>query len=684
MSERTRARLPDGWPIAAATAAWTGAVAPTLRPLVLAAVMVLVMVMVMVLVAVVAVLVPGVSTRTSGVAVEFGAPLAACVLLLLATNTLAGRSLDGLDPPPDGPFDGVIELVTDPEQTPAGAHRFEVRTEHGRLLADARSPTAMALLDRLLAGDRARVRGATGSFSRPTSWTRSRHLAGTLRVESVLAIGGGGIHHDAANSFRRVLDRGAGSLPDRHRSLLAGLVLGDDRAQPPELTADFRAAGLTHLLAVSGQNVLFVLVVAGPLLRRLRLWPRFVSAVAVVSAFALLTRFEPSVVRAAFVAGVALFAKTTGRGSGGVRHLALAVCLLLLIDPLLVHSLGFRLSVAASIGVLTLAPPIVARLPGPRWFREGLGVTTGAQLAVAPVLVPVLGPMPLSALPANVAAGPIAGVLMVWGLTAGTVAGVAGGPVAWVLHLPTGVALTALERVAMMGAALPAGSVDLRHIGAVAGAALLARSDRTWARPVVVVVLAVAVLAPVLTAPVQGARPAGRGATVWVDGRLAVVDVTAGARAVDVLEELRAARVAAIGLVVVRSARPEMEQLVHALRSRFGVGAVIGPPGLPLDDMVVPPAGFRSRVGRLRVVVDRSGPPLRARVGWAHESERAVGTAPALGSTGAPTTRLRCARSASVRRRPYRDPRVGRDRCRRRSPRRRRRRRRLHPRRPAV
>ena len=67
---------------------------------------------------------------------------------------------------------------------------------------------------------------------------------------------------------------GAAPLDPRARSLFTGLVIGDDREQPADLADAFRGAGLTHLLAVSGQNVAFALALAGPLLRRLRLWPR--------------------------------------------------------------------------------------------------------------------------------------------------------------------------------------------------------------------------------------------------------------------------------------------------------------------------------------------------------------------------------------------------------------------------
>ncbi len=565
-------------------------------------------------------------------------PVTWCLLLLVVTDVLAVRALDGLAPPPDGEFDGVVTLVTDPEPTTAGRLRFEVTTTYGRLLAEVGSPRAMASSAPLLAGDRVHVEGATGALRRSTDWTRSRHLAGTLRVDSVLGSAPGGAHHTAANAFRRTLDRGAASLTPTQRSLLAGLVLGDDRAQPPQLTADFRAAGLTHLLAVSGQNVAFVLVVVSPLLRMLRLWPRFLVAAVVISSFALVTRFEPSVLRAAFVAVVALYAHTTGRPSGGVRHLALAVCMLLVVDPLLVESLGFRLSVAASIGVLVIAPRLAAWLRGPRWYREGLAVTVGAQCAVAPVLIPTLGPMPLAALPANLAAGPLAGALMVWGLTAGTLAGMIGGRPAWLLHRPSALALDVLELVAGAGASLPTGTVDLRHLTLLAvGVGIVGRAPPS-VRVVGFALAAVVMIAPILSPEASGSRPAGWAATVWADGHVAVVDLDVGADPVVVMETLRDAHVRAVALVVVRSSRPTMLPVLDTIASRFPVGAVIGPAGLGHPDLVVVPDGFRARVRRFEIVVDQAGPPMRVRIGWSDGGEVAS-QLPAVGSPSAPGVR---------------------------------------------
>ena len=162
-----------------------------------------------------------------------------------------------------------------------------------------------------------------------------------------------------------------------------------------------------------------MLALCAPLLRRLGLFGRLVGGVAVLVLFGTMTRWEPSVLRAIAMASIALVAGYLGRPTDGLRVLALAATALLVADPFLLHSVGFLLSCGASLGIAVLARPIAARLPGPAWVREVLGVTAAAQVGVAPVLIPVFGSMPLVSLPANLVAVPLAAPLTMWGLATG-------------------------------------------------------------------------------------------------------------------------------------------------------------------------------------------------------------------------------------------------------------------------
>ena len=208
--------------------------------------------------------------------------------------------------------------------------------------------------------------------------------------------------------------RGSLDLTPVDRALLAGFLLGDTRGVPDDVTERFRLAGLTHLTAVSGENVALVLALCAPVLRRLGLLGRLVGGVAVLVLFGTMTRWEPSVLRAIAMASIALVAGYLGRPANGLRVLALAAIALLVADPFLLHSVGFLLSCAASLGIAVLARPIANRLRGPASMREVLGVTAAAQLGVAPVLIPVFGSMPLISLPANLVAVPLAAPLTMW------------------------------------------------------------------------------------------------------------------------------------------------------------------------------------------------------------------------------------------------------------------------------
>jgi competence protein ComEC len=402
--------------------------------------------------------------------------LAAGVVLLV--SALAARSWAGLDPLPATRWSGVAQLVSDPEVA-FGAVQVVVEVDGHRVEAWARGAPGAALRERL-AGERVWVVGDLGPLRGSAAGRlASRHVVGHLEVTSVGGWAPGGPLARLANGVRRLLMAGTGSFSAEQRSLYAGIVLGDDRTQGPALAAAFQGAGLTHLLAVSGQNVAFLLAVLAPGLRRLRLWPRFGVTIAALGFFALTTRFEPSVLRAVVMAGLAALAATLGRPVSSLQVLCLAVVVLLALDPLLVHQVGFQLSVLATFGIVTLAEPIARRLPLPRPVALPAAVTVAAQVATAPLLVARFGPVPVASLPANLLAEPAAAGAMMYGLGAGLPAGLltAGlGPLpAAVIHLPTRLMVWWLAAVARWGDGLPLGHVGARELAVIfAGAPAVA------------------------------------------------------------------------------------------------------------------------------------------------------------------------------------------------------------------
>ncbi|MEM9608312.1 MAG: ComEC/Rec2 family competence protein [Actinomycetota bacterium] len=399
------------------------------------------------------------------------------LLLTLAvgcwTSALAHRSLDGLDAPIEvGRVEATATLVRDP-RTFGSATVVDVSLDGRRYEVSAFGGARFVLAEARL-GDRIVIIGER-SPPRPgdRSWFRPRHVAGRIVADRVSRPLGAATPFALANEVHDRLREGAASLADDERALFLGLVVGDDREQSHEVRERWRAAGLSHLLAVSGQNVAFVLLLAGPLLRRLPPAPRLLAVGALLAFFVILTRIEPSVSRAAVMAGLVAAVDVAGRPTSTIRVLSTAVVVLLLVDPLLVWSVGFRLSVAATLGIAVLHPWFRRRVPGPRWWRDAVSVTVAAQLGVAPLLLATFGPVPLASLPANLLAGPVAGAVMVWGATAGLLAGFAPDGVAAVLHVPTGLGVRWIDGVARVTTELDLPELGAGALIAVVGAAIV-------------------------------------------------------------------------------------------------------------------------------------------------------------------------------------------------------------------
>ena len=226
----------------------------------------------------------------------------------------------------------------------------------------------------------------TARLGRPR---RGQLLAAVALVRGPpVLIGSPSLPQRSADTIRARLRAAASGLPRDERGVLPGLVDGDTSLLEPELADAFEKAGLTHLMAVSGENLSLivgaVLTVgrfaglgrrAGPLL-----------AGTAIFGFLIVARPSPSVLRATAMGAVALAAVVSGRERRGVPALSAAVLVLTLIDPELARSYGFALSVLATAGILVLTPicrrPISRRLP--RWLAEPLAVAAGAQLACAP------------------------------------------------------------------------------------------------------------------------------------------------------------------------------------------------------------------------------------------------------------------------------------------------------------
>ncbi len=381
-------------------------------------------------------------------------PIALLVVVLAVGGAMRSQhEWSGLAPDALGPYEGWVRLIDDP-QPYASSTRVIVEVDDERFELWSRGRAQQQRIRSWRAGEWVMVSGERHALdaerARRVAW---QHVVGEFGLDWASDVDAGGPVARASNRVRATIERAADVLPEPDGALYRGLVIGDDRDQPRDMIERFRASGLSHLTAVSGQNVAFVLAAFGPLLVRMRPLPRWALTVAVIAWFAALTRFEPSILRAGVMAALSATAFATGRERSPVRILALAVIALVLIDPLLAWSIGFWLSVGATGGVCTIGPWLAHRLVmfGP--LALPLGITLGAQVGVVVPSLLVFGRLPLVSVIANLLAVPVAGFVMLYGLPAGLVAGSIP-MVAPVVMLPARIGTRWVDTVAAVGARL--------------------------------------------------------------------------------------------------------------------------------------------------------------------------------------------------------------------------------------
>jgi competence protein ComEC len=229
-------------------------------------------------------------------------------------------------------------------------------------------------------------------------------------------------------------------MPAREAALARGFVLGRDDSIDAATVEDFRRAGLSHLLAVSGQNVALLALLAMPLLAALGmpLRVRLIWVLGAIVVYVPLAGAGPSILRAGVMGGLSVLATLAGRRASSLYALALAAVATLAIDPRLGADVGWQLSFAAVLGILALAPPlrraISARIETRAWRRtlaEGTAMTIAATLATAPLVAFHFEAVSTTTLVANLLALPAVAPAMWLGMLAAVAGQAPGFPVAF-------------------------------------------------------------------------------------------------------------------------------------------------------------------------------------------------------------------------------------------------------------
>ncbi len=449
------------------------------------------------------------------------------------------------------------------------------------------------------------------------------------------------------NLRRRLVQNLGRSLPEPHAALTVGMLIGERRTIPADLTDDLRATGTSHLVVVSGQNVAMLLATAVALLTVVMSRRRAaLLTLTLLPGYLLLVGLDPPVVRAAIMAVGIAVAAVAGRRTPGWIYLLYAATLMLAVDPLLARDVAFQLSTSATVGVMLLTPPLRDRaLSIAGWdaggrraaLVEAAATATGAAVAVLPVQAAAFERVSILTVPANVLVAPLYEATLVVGL-AGAVLGWLD-PLADALSIVGSPAPGAFIGIVEALADLPAGEITVRaplaagaawYLGVIAliwvfqgrePPVLASRARSGLATTTSLAVVAGGLWLAVLTPPADLASvtvlDVGQGLAVLVRDGGASVLVDAGppdGAAVRALSRADAGR--ALDAIVITHLNTDHTGGLSEIERRFEVGRLLGGAatgGEPID------IGDRIRLSD-RTTIEVISPPV-ATAGREHASE---------------------------------------------------------------
>jgi len=260
-----------------------------------------------------------------------------------------------------------------------------------------------------------------------------------------------------------------GAFGGEAAGIMRAYILGDKNSLSQGFQENLSAAGLSHIIAISGAHIVMFESMIFALFLTLGFWRKqaLQATLLFVLFYVILTGFLVSAVRAAIMASFFIFAKLLGRLSQAIRILIISAAIMLAFNPLLLfYDISFQLSFLSVLGMCLLQPYFLKKLlifpeMGFLQLRTNLATTFSALIFTLPVVSLGFGRISLIAPLANLLALPIAGIMLALGACA-VFLGAFWPTGGWVLALPVFPLVSYLRLVVNFLGGLPLASINFR------------------------------------------------------------------------------------------------------------------------------------------------------------------------------------------------------------------------------
>ena len=345
----------------------------------------------------------------------------------------------------------------------------------------------------------------TGTYEEPSTarnfkgfdyrqYLKSRNIYGTIDCEKyeIIATNKINVASNIVNYVQNNIKENMFNILDEEQSALCVGILIGDREKISDITEDnFKKSNLTHMLAVSGSHITYIIVALTTILSKTNRKFSLIITIFFLLFFTVLTGFTASVLRASIMGIITLLASILHRKSDTINNLGISSIIILIYNPYLLVDAGFLLSYAGTIGIILFSKKIsngisiIVNKINPNLLNKeqnnnskiffvksiiekiilyvisSLSVTLSANIVIIPIMAYMFSTISFTFWISNILAGPVMEVVTIFGFIVYFISIIF--PIlAQFLGIALNLLLTVLLKIAEISSKIPGASIYIK------------------------------------------------------------------------------------------------------------------------------------------------------------------------------------------------------------------------------
>ena len=318
------------------------------------------------------------------------------------------------------------------------------------------------------------------------TYLKSKRIYGIVESNSVEILSHNNINiiNKSINSIQNNLEKNMNEiLNEDEAALCTGILIGIREQISEEIEDNFRKSNLTHMLAVSGSHITYIITVFANTLGKTN--KKFTKGFTIVFLifFMALTGFTASVIRACIMGILVLLASILNRKSDTINNIGISSLIILLINPYTITDLGFLLSYGGTIGIVALGGKINERVLLfinkfsrrksitknkksifnliLKYILDSFSITLSANLIIIPIMAYSFSTFSFTFWISNILAAPIMEIVTIFGFLIYFISIIVF-PLAKFLGIFLNVLLSILLKIAQISSLIPGSSIYIK------------------------------------------------------------------------------------------------------------------------------------------------------------------------------------------------------------------------------